>query len=135
MRVPAEFAERVPAEFAEAAESANPQSAINTMRFLSLLCLFFFACTEQAPRPGLTDAQLARIMADLYVAEAATSGAIGYARDSLMQVYFNQVFEVHGVRREVYEKDIQLLATDVPHFEAVSQAARALLAPDSTKTK
>ncbi len=105
------------------------------MRFLSFICLLFVACTEQAPRPGLTDVQLARIMADLYVAEAATSGAIGYARDSLMQAYFNQVFEIHGIRREAYEKDIQLLASDVPHFEAVSQAARALLAPDSTKVK
>lgn len=97
--------------------------------------LVWTACGEPAPRPSMSDAQLARIMADLYVAEAATSGAIGYAKDSLMQMYFKQVFEIHGVKKEDYEKDIRLLTEDVAHFETVSRAAHALLEPDTAKAK
>ncbi|MFM8485302.1 MAG: hypothetical protein ACKOCH_03120, partial [Bacteroidota bacterium] len=40
----------------------------------------------------ISDEKVARIMADLYVAEAATIGMTGYSKDSLMQVYYSQVF-------------------------------------------
>lgn len=90
--------------------------------------LIFNACqtktTEQATLP---DEKLSRIMADLSIADAATTGLSGYPKDSLMQVYFKQIFEIHGVSLESYEKDLRILASDLPHFDRVVKKADTLL--------
>lgn len=92
-----------------------------------LLC-FFCACqpatVEQAT---LSDEKLAQIMADLSVADAATNGLSGYAKDSLVQVYFKQVFEVHGASLEIYEKDLRIVAQDLPRMDRLVKQAEALV--------
>lgn len=66
-------------------------------------------------------------MADLHVAEAATTGLGGYEKDSLTQVYFKQVFEIHGIKKEEYERNIRLIARDELHLAEVADSAIALL--------
>jgi hypothetical protein len=95
-----------------------------------LLCA---ACQQPVEQPTLSDETIARIMADLHVAEAATTGLGGYSKDSLMHLYYSQVFELHGIKREAYEKDLRLLARDEVHMGEVVDAATALLQPDEEK--
>lgn len=66
-------------------------------------------------------------MADISIADAATTGLSGYAKDSLMQVYFKQVFDIHGVDLETYEKDLRILAKNLDHMEQVVKLADELL--------
>lgn len=66
-------------------------------------------------------------MADLYIAEAATNGLGGYEKDSLTHVYYEQVFEMHGVTKEEYEKNIRLLSQNELHIGEVADSAVALL--------
>ena len=75
----------------------------------------------------ISDDKIARIMADLYVAEAATIGMTGYSRDSLMQVYYNQVFEMHGTNKVVYENNLRLISNDLQHLKQVVLEAQKLL--------
>ncbi|MBK9336267.1 MAG: DUF4296 domain-containing protein [Lewinellaceae bacterium] len=91
------------------------------------------ACEQHEGQPVLPDETVARIMADLYVAEAATTGLGGYSRDSLMHIYYGQVFDIHQVTREQYEKDLLFRARDEAHMEEVVDAAIALLQPEADK--
>lgn len=71
--------------------------------------------------------KIARVMADLCVAEAATNGLNGYQKDSLMQAYFKQVFQMHGITPEAYESDLRIIASDLGRMEEIVNQAEALL--------
>jgi len=92
-----------------------------------LLLFLPYACTENKMQPIWPDDKMARIMADLSVAEAAANGLNGYSRDSLAQIYFKQVFELHGVTLEDYEQNLGLLSNDMPRLGAVMDSAQAIL--------
>lgn len=100
-----------------------------------LLALVFFSCGEKMEQPTFSDEKTARIMADLYLADAATNGLSGYQKDSLMVVYFKQVMEYHGTSREEYEKNLRLIANDLPRMEAAVNQAELLLNPSSAEGK
>lgn len=68
-------------------------------------------------------------MADLYLAEAATSGFTGYAKDSLTHVYYDQVLKIHGVTAPEYEQNLQILAQDEQRIERVVNQALKLIDP------
>ncbi|MBC7776884.1 MAG: DUF4296 domain-containing protein [Phycisphaerae bacterium] len=89
---------------------------------------FCCSCQSNAPdQPSIPDEKIARIMADISIADAATTGLSGYVKDSLMQTYFKQVFEMHGVTIETYEKDLRIIAKDLSRMEGIVKQADALL--------
>jgi len=88
----------------------------------------YCSCQSKSPgQPSLPDEKIARIMADISIADAATTGLNGYAKDSLMQAYYKQVFEMYGVTLEVYEKDLRILAQDLVRMEGIVKQADELL--------
>ena len=89
--------------------------------------VLFFACRQKTEQPLWPDEKTARIGADLSVAEPATNGLIGFSHDSLMQLYFRQVLDMHQVSLADYEKNLQILAQDVPRLGAVLDSAQAIL--------
>lgn len=95
---------------------------------LSLLVLLF-QCAPREPQvvTDLPDEKITQIMADLYVADAATNGLAGYEKDSLMKVYFKQVFEMHGIEQERYERNLEGLSVNILRMESVVRAADSLL--------
>lgn len=98
------------------------------------LVLLLMACREDVSKqPTLSDDQLAQIMADISVADAATTGMAGYPKDSLMHVYFKQVFKIHGTTVETYENDLRILAKDLERMEAVVKQAEMLLSEGTKK--
>ncbi len=66
-------------------------------------------------------------MADISIADAATNGLAAFAKDSLMHVYFKQVYEIHGITLEAYEKDLRILAKDLPRMQGIVKMADELL--------
>lgn len=70
---------------------------------------------------------MANIMADLSTADAAANGINGYSRDSLAQIYYRQIFEMHGVTLADYEQNLNLLSADLPRLTAVMDSAQAIL--------
>lgn len=103
------------------------------MKFYPILLLFCLACSPKTEQPSLSDDKMARIMADLYVAEAATNGLGGYPKDSLLRIYYGHVLEMHGITKEEYEKNLRLYVQDLPRMEQLVKSARNLVAPDTTK--
>lgn len=92
-----------------------------------LLTLLTLGCQPAHESPSLTDEKMSRILADLFIAEAATNGLSGYPKDSLTHVYYDQVFQIHGISREEYEKNMRLLVLEEAHIEKVVKDAVDLL--------
>ncbi len=95
-----------------------------------LLCCLVFACQPAAaPTAGTTipDEKMARILADLNLAEAATARLNGYPKDSLRQVYFKQVMEMHGITMAGYEANLRVTVADQARMEALLKASEDLL--------
>lgn len=94
---------------------------------LTCIC-FLFSCTaHQEAERSLSDEQLARIMADINVAEAATIGLSGYPKDSLMKVYYAQVFEIHGCSQDDYENNLRMVSTDLEHLKDIVEQSIQIL--------
>lgn len=94
-----------------------------------------FSCGKKAEQPTLSDEKMARIMADLYIADAATNGLSGYQKDSLIRVYLAQVMELHSTTKEEYENNLRLIANDLPRIEALVNRAEAMLDPAKKEGK
>lgn len=106
------------------------------MRYLiwCLSLVVLFSCSGKTTEtPTLSDEKLARVMADLCVAEAATTGLAGYAKDSLMKAYYAQVFEIQGTTPEIYEKDLRIVSGDLPRLQQIVLESAKLL--ESSKPK
>ncbi|MCA0237094.1 MAG: DUF4296 domain-containing protein [Bacteroidetes bacterium] len=97
--------------------------------FLLLVLGSLWACQFQnsAEKPSVSEEKMARIMADLAIADAATNGIAGYDKDSLMQVYNRQVFELHGITMEEHEKNLHIYANNSDQMKALLEKAAALL--------
>lgn len=97
------------------------------MAFFALLGLLAACSPKTTEQTTLSDDKIARIMADMNIADAATTGIAGYKKDSLMHHYFNQVFEIHGVTLESYEKDLRIVAQDLDRMGQIVKKAEELL--------
>ncbi len=92
-------------------------------------CLLL-ACQPQASSAAgnlIPDEKMARIQADLNIAEAATARLNGYPKDSLRQIYFKQVMEIHGITNADYEATLRVIVTDPARMEALLKMSEGLL--------
>ena len=96
---------------------------------LLLLSVFWVSCNfqETAERPSVSDEKMARVIADLAIADAATNGITGYEKDSLMQAYFQQVLQLHGLTLEQHEKNLRIFANDMDKMQEILENAEMLL--------
>jgi hypothetical protein len=102
--------------------------------FFVLLALGLLACQEPVEQPVLSDEKLARIMADLYIAETVGNGLNGPAKDSVSRIYIQQVFEMHGTDTAVYQKELLLRSAPLDRLEKIHEEAMRLLGEKKEKT-
>lgn len=97
--------------------------------FLSLMAACISACNFQntAEQPTVSEEKMARVLADLAIADAATNGIAGYEKDSLAQMYFKQVLELHGLTLEQHEKNLRIYAKDSGKMKELLNKAGALV--------
>lgn len=80
-------------------------------KFLIITSLCFFSCNEKTPC-ALADEELVLILADVQIAESAAQSIIGPARDSLLDAYYRQIFEIHEVGEEEFRDCFRALEED-----------------------
>ncbi len=92
-------------------------------------CLLGACQSTTAPVADTTvpDEKMARILADVNIAEAATARLNGYPKDSLKQVYFKQVMDMHGITLPAYESNLRIISADPKRMENLMKAAEMLL--------
>ena len=76
-----------------------------------LLMLLVSGCEEEQVLP-IEKEILVPVLMDIHVAEVALQQVGKLNRDSMQEVYFGQVFDIHQVRKEDFESTIELMRRD-----------------------
>jgi hypothetical protein len=76
-----------------------------------LIFLSFISC-EERPSCTIPEDQLVMVLGDMQVAEAAAQSLIGAVKDSVLEVYYGQIFSIHGVERASFEQCFDELQRD-----------------------
>ncbi len=81
--------------------------------YYSLCCLLFFlTCQKTVSKYELPEEILTKVLADIHISEAAIQHLSLELKDSMAQVYYEQIIEIHGVDQALFEKDFQQLKQD-----------------------
>ncbi len=83
-----------------------------------LVCLLFWQC-QNNKHYSLSKAQMAVILADLHVADGATSLLDPAKKDSITKLYYRQIFEIQGIQEDEFRKNIETLKFDADEMAKV----------------
>ena len=103
------------------------------MRKILLVCgmatCFLFACKKQpeAPFYTLSDGQLANLILDVQLTEAALGEVSGERRDSLKYVFWTGLEKVYKHPVDILEQDVRTLESDPEKLNLVMNRVQALL--------
>ncbi len=94
------------------------------MRLIILILIFcgsisFLGCQAEELKPQISDEEMVKILTDLHISEAAILSLNQKIKDSISVVYYQQVFEIHGVNDSVFYKDLEILRTDAKRLEGI----------------
>ena len=93
-----------------------------------IICLLVCSACQQTNTPlEVPEDKVAKVIADLSVAEGSVTMLSGYKRDSLAHTYYKQVYEMNGITLEEYEKYLRILVIDTDRMESVLKKAEQLL--------
>jgi hypothetical protein len=80
---------------------------------------FLAACKPRPARLPLKEDKLVQVLADVHVAEAALQGLLGRTKDSMANVYYDQICIIHGVDRLLFDSAMQILQEDPERMERI----------------
>jgi len=101
-------------------------------KILAMLVAAVACGSPEEPPPVLTadDLKLARVIADLHVAEAAAEKyRDGVRRDSVRAVYLRQIYAIHSVDSAWVAERFQEMAADPVRMDSVYARALQLVSP------
>lgn len=92
------------------------------LKALVSLSLLIVAC-QRDNKYTISREKMALIVADLHVAEGATTFLEGAKKDSILTIYYKQVFEIQDITREEFDKNIEILKLDPEEMAKVYKIA------------
>lgn len=97
---------------------------LRLLRFIVLVSvgISLVAC-QRDNKYTISREKMALIVADLHVAEGATTFLEGTKKDSVLNIYYKQVFEIQGVTREEFDKNLEILKLDPEEMTKVYKIA------------
>ena len=103
------------------------------MRYLFPI-LFLIACSKSTQQLPLSEEKIIQIIADMQVAEAALVGLSGSVRDSTAEVYYEEIYTLHGTDKLTVVETMDLLQMDPTRLEKIySEVMRELETQGATK--
>ena len=79
---------------------------------LCIVTALCFSACEEKPTCALSDEQLIQVLADIQIAEAAAQSLVQPVKDSVLEVYYQQVFEIHKVQEDQFRNCYEELQED-----------------------
>lgn len=75
--------------------------------------ILLVACTNSNhSKLPIKGEKLIEVLTDVYLAEAAMQTLTEHVKDSLGQIYYQQLFEIHQITKSDFDKTIQLMESD-----------------------
>ena len=65
----------------------------------------------------IDDDKMIAVLTDIHVAEAAAQSLRREQKDSILSLYYEQVFYIHQISREEFERTMLVLRGDPDHLE------------------
>lgn len=84
------------------------------LAFFTIL-LISLSCTKEEALPVEED-KLVEVIRDIHIAEAAIQNLIGVTKDSVGEIYYDQIFEMHDVRKADFDSAMSILRTEPERF-------------------
>ncbi len=81
------------------------------MNKLLLICsvLLLFSCSKEEAQFTMPEADLIKLLYDIQVAESAIQTVHSGSKDSVIAIFYDQIYEIHGVNQEILQENIQML--------------------------
>jgi hypothetical protein len=92
--------------------------------WLSLLgCVLLFVTCRRERRGLLLDEKtMINVLADAHLAEAAAQNLYGPTRDSVLRAYYQQIFNIHEVDQDDFERSMEWLRENPKYLERIYAA-------------
>ena len=81
------------------------------------LALLLVSCGKEKEQAPVSEDQLLEVLIDVHIAEAAVQSLRGETKDSVIHAYYDQVFEIYGLKREDFETTMELYRNDPKRME------------------
>ncbi len=90
-------------------------------RLIPFIFFLVISCNnpKTPPLPDLPDKEMIRILADLHMAEIAAKKVHPTKKDSFLNVYYNQVYQIHHISKEKFEKEFEKLRKNPEKLEDI----------------
>jgi hypothetical protein len=82
------------------------------------MLLSFSSCQEE-DAVLIEEEKLINVLIDMHIAEAASQKLYGEPKDSVINVYYDQIFDLHEVPKETFETYMEQLSTDPQQLHAL----------------
>ena len=91
--------------------------------FILLFLTFsiFLSCKQEEIKLQISDEEMVKILTDLHISEAAILSLNQKLKDSITVIYYQQIFEIHGVTDSVFYSDLEILRKDSKRLEEIYQ--------------
>lgn len=84
-----------------------------------ILLLLSVSCRKRDKDLRIEEDKLVKVLVDIHVAEAAAQSLMGDTKDSMMFVYYRQVFHIHGIQQADFDSTMIILREDPVRLERI----------------
>ncbi|MEM6964116.1 MAG: DUF4296 domain-containing protein [Bacteroidota bacterium] len=106
--------------------STEPSELVVSLKYIEIgifilllfVTLLLSGCKEEI-KPIIPEEKMIKILADLHVSEAALMSLNHKVKDSVSQVYYRQIFEIHGVADSTFYQDLAILRKNPKAVERI----------------
>jgi len=83
-----------------------------------LLVLLLAACSKsEAPQLSLTEEKMLDILVDVHIAESSIQNIYGSEKDSLINLYYQQIYKIHDITEATFNENMKLIRRNPPYVE------------------
>ncbi len=90
---------------------------------LIFLAVLACACGKKETAMPIPEDKLAKILVDVHFAESVMQELPNSVRDSLGRVYYEQIYQIHGISEEALNESLRIIKKDPEVLERVYQRA------------
>ncbi|GJM34687.1 MAG: hypothetical protein DHS20C18_36880 [Saprospiraceae bacterium] len=83
------------------------------------LLLTVVSCGEKEADLFISEEAMVPILCDVHIAEAALQSLPMNSRDSMAEIYYRQIFQIHEVKWEDFEQTMSILREDPIRLERI----------------
>lgn len=95
----------------------------------------FLSCQERPVELLIAEDKLVNVLADTHMAEAAIQNLIKSDKDSVGEVYYQQIYEIHGIAEADFEQTMTILREDPIRMEKIYNQVLEKLSTEKAENK